>query len=375
MTRIPLGMVGGGQGAFIGAVHRIAARIDDRFALVAGALSSDPERARASAEAIGLDRSYSDYREMARAEAARPDGIRAVAIVTPNHLHMPVARAFLEAGIHVICDKPLTATLEQAEELVRVAQGSDALLILTHTYAGYPMIREARRLVAEGALGRIRLVQVEYAQDWLARPARSKQADWRADPAQSGEGGAIADIGTHAAHLARYVSALPIEAVAADLSTFVDGRRVDDNAHVMLRLAGGARGMLWASQVAAGSDNEVRLRVMGDQAGLDWSHADPNRLLLTRLDQPPQILTRGGPGFAGEARVPSGHPEGYLEAFASIYADAATAIGTGVMPPHLPGLTCGLEGMRFITACIASSRANSAWVGLGQAQGARGQIG
>lgn len=364
MERIPLGMVGGGQGAFIGAVHRIAARMDDRFTLVAGALSSNPDRARASAEAIGLPRSYDDYERMAEAEAARPDGIRAVSIVTPNHLHMPIARAFLRAGIHVICDKPLTATLPEAEELARIAAASQALLILTHTYAGYPMVREARRMVAEGALGRIRLVQVEYAQDWLARPGRSKQADWRADPAQSGEGGAIADIGTHAAHLAHYVSGLPIRSVAAELTTFVEGRAVDDNAHVMMRLGDQARGMLWASQVASGSENEVRLRVMGDEAGLDWSHADPNRLRLTRLGEPSQILSRGGPGFQGSARVPSGHPEGYLEAFASIYADAADAIIAGRMPDGLPGLQSGLDGMRFIHACIRSSRQGGVWQDL-----------
>lgn len=364
MTRISLGMVGGGQGAFIGAVHRIAARIDDRFTLDAGALSADPDRARRSAEAIGLARSYDDYREMARAEAARPDGIRAVSVVTPNHLHLPIARAFLEAGIHVICDKPLTATLPEAEDLARIAAGSGALLILTHTYAGYPMIREARRLVAEGALGRIRLVHAEYVQDWLARPGRNKQSEWRADPARSGEGGAIADIGTHAAHMARYVSGLPILSVAADLSSFVEGRRVDDNAHVMMRLDQGARGMIWTSQVAAGSDNEVRLRVMGDEAGLDWSHSDPNRLHLTRIGEPTQILTRGGPGFQGSARVPSGHPEGYLEAFASIYEDAADAIATGQIPPGLPGLEDGLEGMQFVTACIRSSREDGRWQAL-----------
>lgn len=364
MNRIPLGMVGGGQGAFIGAVHRIAARIDDRFTLVAGALSSDPARAAASARTIGLDRSYDDWREMARAEAARPDGIRAVSVVTPNHLHLPVARAFLEAGIHVICDKPLTATLPEAEKLARIAETTKALLVLTHTYAGYPMIREAHRLVAEGRLGRIRLVHVEYVQDWLARPSRSAQPNWRADPALGGEGGAIADIGTHAAHLACYVSGLPIEAVAADLMTFVEGRRINDNGHAMLRFAKGARGMLWASQVAAGSDNEVRLRVMGDEAGLDWSHADPNRLRLTRLGEPAQTLTRGGPGFQGNARVPSGHPEGYLEAFASIYTVAADAIQAGRVPPGLPGLRDGLDGMRFVEACIRSSRADGAWQAL-----------
>ena len=369
MPKIRIGMVGGGQAPFIGSLQRIAARLDHRFDLVAGALSSDPARAAASAADLGLARSYADFHQMARAEAARPDGIRAVSIVTPNHLHLPVAKAFLQAGIHVICDKPLTATLAQAEELATIAAQSSALFVLTHTYAGYPMLREARRLVASGALGQIRVVQVEYAQDWLARPVTGKQADWRVDPAQSGEGGAIGDIGSHAAHLASFVSGQPIEAVAADLHSFVAGRRVDDNAHVMLRMGGGAKGMLWASQVAPGFDNDIRLRVMGDQAGLDWTHADPNRLRLTPLGAPSQILTRGGPGFGDPgfgvaARIPAGHPEGYLEAFASLYSDAADAIETGQMPDHLPGLADGLHGMRFIAACIASSRADGVWTRL-----------
>ncbi|MGR3630777.1 MAG: Gfo/Idh/MocA family protein [Limimaricola soesokkakensis] len=359
--RIRLGMVGGGQGAFIGGVHRIAARLDGRFDLMAGALSSDPARAEASAQELGLARSYVNFAEMARAEAARDDGIEAVAIVTPNHMHLPAARAFLEAGIHVICDKPLTATLAEAEELARVAETSEALFILTHTYAGYPMIREARRLVAEGALGEIRVVQVEYAQDWLARDETGKQAEWRTDPARSGAGGAVGDIGSHAAHLARYVSGLAIESVAAQLTAFVPGRRVDDDTQALLRFAGGARGMLWASQVAPGHDNDLRLRVLGSEAGLDWSHADPNRLRLTRLGEPSQMLTRGGPGFEGAARVPAGHPEGYLEAFASLYSDAADAIFSGTMPDGLPSLADGLDGMRFIAACVASSQADGAW--------------
>ncbi|MGO4854033.1 Gfo/Idh/MocA family protein [Phaeovulum sp. W22_SRMD_FR3] len=364
-ARIRLGMVGGGQGAFIGGVHRIAARLDGRFDLVAGALSADPARAKASADELGIARSYSDYAEMARAEAARPDGIQAVAIVTPNHLHLPVARAFLQAGIHVICDKPLTATLPEAEELARIAKASEALFILTHTYAGYPMIREARRLVAAGALGQIRVVQVEYAQDWLARPESGKQAEWRTDPARSGEGGAVGDIGSHAAHLACYVSGQPITEVAAELTAFVEGRRVDDNAQALLRFAGGARGMLWASQVAPGFDNDIRLRVMGTEAGLEWNHATPNLLRFTRLGEPAQTLTRGGPGFQGAARVPAGHPEGYLEAFATLYAGAADAITAGALPEDLPGIDAGLEGMRFIAACIYSSRANGQWQRLG----------
>jgi len=363
-TRIPLGMVGGGQGGFIGAVHRMAARLDNRFELIAGALSSDPGRAQASADAIGLARSYDDFHTMATAEAARPDGIKAVAIVTPNHLHMEVARAFLQAGIHVICDKPLTATLPQARELEHVAASCPALFILTHTYAGYPMIREARRLVMQGALGRIRSVHVDYLQDWLALDHGSKQADWRTDPARSGEGGTIADIGTHAAHLACFVSGLHISEVAADVSCFMPGRQLDDDARVLIRFGDYARGMVWVSQVAPGYDNDIRLRVVGDKAGLDWSQADANRLRYTRLGQPSQILTRGGPGFNGFARVPSGHPEGYIEAFATLYKDAADAIIHNHKQDTLPGLADGLAGMRFIAAVLASHRANSAWVSL-----------
>lgn len=359
MNRIRLGMVGGGQGAFIGAVHRIAARLDGRFDLVAGALSSDPARAAASATELGLLRSYDDYRTMAWTEAERADGIEAVAIVTPNALHLPVAREFLRAGIHVICDKPMTATLDEARELARIAARSPARFVLTHTYAGYPMIREARRLVAEGALGQLRLVQVEYAQDWLARPVASKQADWRTDPAQAG-GGAIGDIGSHAAHLASFVSGQAIAEVSAQLSTFVEGRRVDDDVMALLRFDGGARGMLWASQVAVGHDNDLRLRVFGSEGGLDWCHDQPEVLRFTPLGEPTRLLGRGGPGFAGKARVPAGHPEGYLEAFASLYADAAEAI-RGTPPEGLPGVDDGLRGLAFIAACQASSLSQGAW--------------
>ncbi|PJE31592.1 putative oxidoreductase YvaA [Pseudooceanicola marinus] len=363
MTEITLGMVGGGQGAFIGAVHRIAARLDGRFRLVAGALSSDPDRAAASAAELRIERSYTDWAEMARAEAARPDGIRAVAIVTPNNLHFGPAKAFLEAGIHVICDKPMTVTLEEALELREIAAKSDALFILTHTYAGYPMLREARRLVAEGALGKLRMAQVEYVQDWLAEPVSGKQADWRADPKQAGTG-AIGDIGTHAAHLARFVSGLPIEQVAAEMHTFVEGRVVDDNIHVMMRMGAGVRGMLWASQVAPGHDNDLRLRVIGEKATVDWCHDRAEELRFTRLGEAPQILTRGGPGFQGQARVPGGHPEGYLEAFASIYADAADAIEAGALPEGLPGVEEGVQGLRFIEACLASDADDGRWTAL-----------
>ncbi|RCL03347.1 MAG: putative dehydrogenase [Candidatus Tokpelaia sp. JSC161] len=362
MKRIPLGMVGGGQGAFIGAVHRIAARLDNRFELVAGVLSSDSARSAASAREVGLLRSYEDFKSMALSESDRSDGIRAVTIVTPNHMHFPVARTFLGAGIHVICDKPLTATLEQACELAEIVKSAKALLILTYTYTGYPMIREARRLVKKGSLGRLRDIHVEYLQDWLAFDNKSKQAQWRNDPIQSGEGGAISDIGTHAAHLASFVSGLELCEVAADFASFVVGRRVDDDARLLLRFTDDVRGMLWVSQVAHGFDNDIRLRIIGESAGLDWSQKDANRLFYTAYGESKRILTRAGSGFSERARLPAGHPEGYLEAFATLYSDAADAILSGCLSDHLPGISDGLSGMRFIRAAITSNDRNSAWV-------------
>ena len=374
---IRLGMVGGGSGAFIGAVHRIAARLDGEFQLVAGALSSTPEKARASAQALGIARSYDDFAAMARAEARRRDGIEAVAIVTPNHMHTEPAIAFLKRGIHVICDKPLTATMAEARKLAKVAGRSDALFILTHNYTGYPMVRQARAMVAAGDLGALRLVQVEYAQEWLTEAAEkhgSKQAEWRTDPARSGAGGATGDIGTHAYNLACFVSGLTPEALAADLSSFVPGRALDDNAHVLLRFAGGARGMLWASQVAPGNENGLRLRLYGEKGGLEWAQEDPNRLWFTPFGEPRRLVTRNGAGAGPEAarvsRIPPGHPEGYLEAFANIYAEAARAIRarqTGEAPPEgmvYPTLADGLAGMRFVEACVRSSQRNAAWVTL-----------
>jgi predicted dehydrogenase len=284
--RLRLGMVGGGQGAFIGAVHRLAARMDDRYELVAGALSSDPDRALASAVELNIDpaRSYADFAAMARAEAGRPDGIDVVAIVTPNHLHHAPAKAFLEAGISVICDKPLTSTLEDARDLAAAVAASDAVFALTHNYTGYPMARQAREMVATGELGRLRVVQVEYAQDWLTtrlEETGQKQAAWRTDPARSGAAGSVGDIGTHAFNLAEFVSGLEVERVAADLTSFVAGRALDDDARMLLRLSGGARGALWCSQVAPGNENALRLRVYGERAGLEWRQEQPNALLFS----------------------------------------------------------------------------------------------
>jgi predicted dehydrogenase len=375
--RIRLGMVGGGRGAFIGAVHRIASRIDDQYDLVAGAFSSDPDRSAASAADLGVARSYGSFEEMASREARRKDGIEAVAIVTPNHMHAPAALAFLKRGIHVICDKPLTATLPEAKKLARAAEASGLIFALTHNYTGYPMIRQAKAMVAAGDLGDLRLVNVEYAQDWLAEPLEAtgqKQADWRTDPARSGAGGSTGDIGTHAFNLANFVTGLTLDTLAADLQSFVPGRRVDDNAHVLMRYTSGARGMLWCSQVASGQENGLRLRVYGTKAGLEWEQENPNYLWITPLGKPRYRLTRGGPGTGDAAarvsRIPSGHPEGYLEGFANIYAEAARAIiarrdGTPLdAAVTFPGLKEGLEGVAFVDACVRSSRKNGVWTSL-----------
>ena len=376
---IRLGMVGGGNDAFIGAVHRIAARIDGQYNLVAGALSSTPDKALASGRALGLDedRCYTDFRKMAICEARLKDGIQAVAIVTPNHVHYPAAHEFLKRGIHVICDKPLTSTLPDARKLVKSAERSDALFILTHNYTGYPLIRQARQMVADGDLGDIRVVQVEYAQDWLTEDEEAhnnKQAEWRTDPQRSGLGGSTGDIGTHAFNLACFVTGLTPESLSADLQSFVPGRLVDDNAHVLLRFAEGARGMLWCSQVAPGNENGLKIRVFGSKGGLEWEQENPNRMLFTRFGSPTQILTRAGAGAPAETqafvRTPGGHPEGYLEAFANLYLQAADLIrahaaGTVLpVPPPLPGIADGLLGVRFIDACVRSSRKNAGWVSL-----------
>jgi predicted dehydrogenase len=372
--RIRLGMVGGGNDAFIGGVHRIASRIDDKFELLAGALSSTPEKSRASGAALGLPRIYDDFRQMAVREARRKDGIEAVSIVAPNHVHYAAAREFLKRGIHVICDKPLTSTLADAKKLVKAAEESGALFILTHNYTGYPMVRQARAMVLGGELGKIRVVQVEYPQDWLTVEQNFKQANWRTDPAQAGAGGSTGDIGTHAFNLACFITGLEVESLAADLQAFVPGRRVDDNAHVMLRFAGGARGMLWSSQVAPGNENALRIRVYGEQGGLEWAQEDPNYLWHSPFGQPKRLLTRSGAGVGDAAarvsRIPPGHPEGYLEAFSTLYAEAAAAIlaaRDGNSAPDgvlYPTVLDGLKGVQFVSACVKSSARNAAWVPL-----------
>jgi predicted dehydrogenase len=375
--RIRLGMVGGGQGAFIGAVHRIASRIDDQYELVAGALSSTAKKSVASALEIGIaaDRAYGSFEEMAKAEAKRPDGIEAVAIVTPNHMHAPVAKAFLKAGIHVISDKPLSLNVKEAKELVALAKKTGLIFAVTHNYTGYPMIRQAKAMIAAGELGELRVVQAEYAQDWLTERLETtgqKQADWRTDPARSGAGGALGDIGTHAYNLACFVTGLTLDSLLADLTAFVKGRKLDDNDNVLLRWKGGAKGMLWASQVAPGNENGLTLRVYGSKGGLSWRQEDPNYLWFSPFGQPPRRITRGGAGSGAEAgrvtRVPSGHPEGYLEGFANIYAEVARAIHAartgGKADPAVmfPTVEDGLKGMEFIEAAVKSSAAGGRWV-------------
>ena len=378
--RLRLGMVGGGQGAFIGGVHRIAARLDDRWELVAGALAFDPARARASAEALHIepDRAYASFAEMAELEAARDDRIDAVAVVTPNHLHAAVATAFLERGIPVISDKPLTHRLEDAIALAAVVARTQVRFALTHNYTGYPLVRQAREMVRAGLLGAVRIVQAEYPQDWLVtrlEDTGQKQAEWRTDPARSGAAGCLGDIGSHAFNLAEFVTDLRCDSVAAELSIFVAGRKLDDDAQMLLRFAGGARGMLWASQVAAGHENALRLRVYGEKGGLEWAQEQPNQLLHTPYGQPPCVIRRAGPGAGPAAthasRIPAGHPEGYLEAFAQLYSDFADqleALRDGRTPDSasllVPGIEAGLRGMRFIAAALASSRADARWTPL-----------
>jgi predicted dehydrogenase len=376
--RIRLGMVGGGQGAFIGAVHRLAARIDDQYEFVAGALSSDAARSKASGEELGLapDRIYSDFREMAKAEAKRADGIEVVSIVTPNHMHYTAAKVFIEAGIHVVCDKPLSLNLKEALTLEKLlAKNKNTIFALTHNYSGYPMMRHAKAMIAAGELGEIRLVQGEYPQDWLTEnieKSGQKQAAWRTDPKRTGAGGCIGDIGTHTYQLGCFVSGLTLNELSADLSSFVKGRRVDDNAHVMLRYKGGAKGMIWASQVAPGHENGLKIRVYGTKGGIEWVQADPNYLWYTPFGEPKRLITRGGAGSnaasARVTRVPPGHPEGYLEGFANIYTEVSRAVKAKRAGQKLdkdidfPGIEDGVAGMVFIEACVKSSVKNGKWI-------------
>jgi len=382
MRKLRYAMVGGGQGAFIGAVHRKAMALDGQMELVAGALSSDPQRARASGAELGLAdaRNHGRWQDLLADELERPreERIDFVSIVTPNHVHFPVAHAFAEEGIHVVCDKPLVHSSEEAQALVQAAQRSGSIFGVTYNYTGYPMVREARELVAKGAIGEVRKVIVEYNQGWLATNLEAtgqKQADWRTDPARSGIAGAMGDIGSHAENLVATVTGLELESICADLTTFVPGRRLDDDGNVLLRFTNGAKGVLIASQIEVGCENDLRLRVFGSLGTLTWHQEDPNRLVHSPIDGPARVLTRGSP-WLGEAarratRLPTGHPEAFLEAFANVYLGVAAhirAVQEGREPDPIdadyPRLADGVRGVRFIEKVVASAASKAKWTAM-----------
>ena len=376
-ARLRLGMVGGGRGAFIGETHRIAARLDDRYELVAGALSADPQRAIESGRDLRLDpmRSYTDYRGMVEAEAERKDGIDVVSVVTPNASHHAICKRFLEAGIDVICDKPLTTTLAEAQDLVATVRRTGRLLGVTYAYTGYPMVREARALIEAGALGAVRVVQVEFALGWLSGPseAGSKQAAWRTDPAQSGGSFIVGDLGTHCFHLSEFVTGRRVAALASDLQTMVPGRRLEDNAHILLRFDNGARGAMWVSAVAAGEQVGLRLRVYGEKGHLGWDQSDPDKLTFALQGDAWRTLVRGQSGLSPAAkratRIAAGLPEGYFEAFATLYRDYADILAArraGVKPDPLalwaPMVEEGARGMAFVEAALRSHAEGGRWL-------------
>jgi predicted dehydrogenase len=377
--KLRLGMVGGGEGAYIGNIHRIAARLDGAWDLVAGAFDVDPEKGRAFALSQGIDddRAYGDFKALIAGESAREDRVDAVAICTPNFTHYPIAKALIEAGFDVICEKPLTATLEDAVALEKLARDSGRFVGVTYTYSGYPMVHEARVRVAAGEIGKIRSVQVEYPLEWMATAIEQQgnaQAAWRTDPRKNGRGGSIGDIGTHAYHLAGFVTGLKLESLTADLATFVEGRALDDNAHVMMRYEGGARGLLWSSQVALGNSNGVRLRVFGETGSFQWFQEQPNELIFSPLNGRVQIIKRGADDLSDDAkqrtRTPPGHPEGYLEAFANLYNGFAEAIRArqedrepGVLGQNVPLAYDGLKGVAFVEAVVDSAEsAEPVWL-------------
>ena len=378
--RLKLGMVGGGRGAFIGAVHRMASRLDDKYELVAGALSSTTENAKLSAADLHIaeNRAYSDFRDMATEEAARDDGIDVVSIVTPNHLHFDAAKAFLDAGIHVICDKPMTLTLEQSKELAAIVEKTGLFFMLTQNNTGYPMVRQARRMVADGTLGEIRVVRTSYVQDWLSTAVDKegqKQAAWRTDPKLAGAGGAIGDIGVHAFNLASFITGLRLVSVCADLQSYVEGRELDDNANVLLRYANGASGTLWATQVAPGNYNRLSIGVYGTKGAIEWVGEENDDLVYTPLGEPSRTITRGGPGAMDVAnavtRMPPRHPEGYIEGFGNLYSNAAELISARLenrdpdpAATDVPDVMSGVEGLAFIEACVRSSADGGTWAKL-----------
>ena len=377
--RLRMGMIGGGKNAFIGAVHRIAANMDGLIELVCGAFSSHPDNARESGKLLFLpdDRVYLSYEEMIEKESRLPEGERMdfVTIVTPNHLHFAPAMLALEKGFPVVLDKPMTFTLAEALQLQKKVKETGLLFCLTHTYSGYPMVKQARQMVRAGDFGKIRKIYVEYPQGWLSRLSEkdgSKQAEWRTDPARSGKSGAMGDIGTHAAHLAEYISGLQIKQLCADLSIMVEGRALDDDGNVLLRFDNGATGVLYASQVAAGEENALKIRVYGEKGGLEWAQQEPNTLLVKWLDQPTQVYRTGTPWLSSYAkhntRTPAGHPEGYLEAFANLYRNFAQTLsarldGTTPSPESLdfPGVDDGVRGMAFIDNLILSNESPEKW--------------
>lgn len=379
--KIRYGMVGGGRGAFIGAVHRIAASIDQQIELVCGAFSSDPERSVASGQDFYLpaDRCYGTFEQMIESEALLPADKRMdfIAIVTPNHMHFPPAKLALEKGFHVLSDKPATFDLEEAKKLAKIVKASGLLYGLTHNYTGYPLVKEARDMIRAGKLGKLRKVVVEYPQGWLAtrlEASGQKQAGWRTDPKRSGAGGCVGDIGTHAENLAEYMTGLQIEELAADITSFVEGRALDDDANVLLRFKGGAKGILHSSQISVGEENNLNIRVYGELGGLEWHQNEPNTLLVKWLDQPMQVYRTAngylGKNAAAATRTPPSHPEGYLEAFANIYKSFATRIRARIEGRELPEgdpaldyptIEDGVRGMAFIEAVVASSKANAAW--------------
>jgi len=372
------GMVGGGQGAFIGDVHRKAIALDGSATLVAGCFSRSHENTVATGRGLGLsdERLYRSFEQMAEAEAKRGDGIDFAVIVTPNAAHHAAAKAFLSRGIHVVCDKPLVFEVREAEELAALARQKSLLFCVTYTYTGYPAVKHAREMIARGDIGEIRFVNAEYPQEWLStllEKEGQKQASWRTDPAQTGKSNCVGDIGSHVENMVRYLTGLEITRLCARLDTFVPGRVLDDNASILVEYKGGAKGLYWSSQIAVGYDNALRVRVFGSKGSIQWSQENPNYLTVSRLGQPTEVLSRGRDGFYPHAqsysRIPSGHPEGYFEAFANIYKTFTGALarkkaGTPVAEKDLdfPGVEDGISGVRFIGRCVESSQKGAVWV-------------
>ena len=380
--KIRMGMIGGGQGAFIGAVHRMAARLDGKIELVCGAFSSDPEKSILSGKELNIspERVYASYMEMILEEKKLSPDVRMdfVSIVTPNHVHFGPAKMAIQNGFHVVCDKPLTYNLEEAYELRDIVMHSDLIFALTHNYTGYPMVKQARQMIKNDELGNIRKIVVEYPQGWLTtllEASDQKQASWRTDPLKSGIAGAMGDIGTHAENLAEYISGLRISELCADISILVEGRKLDDDGNVLLRFENGARGILYASQISAGEENNLRIRIYGEKGGLEWAQMEPNSLIVRWANKPIEIFRTGGPGLYEESvahtRIPAGHPEGYLEAFANIYRNVAMSIqaklyGNEVDPVYkdFPDIDDGVRGMEFIYKVIESGNSDQKWISI-----------